>query len=477
VPLAFGAADDYGKLHPCDRFFLSSLHDVGFTLNRMTVGWDPARPTTITDERALGPAIRCEQAAGIRVLLSIVPSRPTAIGGDVAAQAAFASFAAHVATTYPSVTDFIIGNEPNEPRFWQPQFVGGQPVAGRDYESTLAQAYDAIKSVRRTANVIGFAVSSRGNDNPLAASNVSRSTLWFIHDVAEAYRASGRVRPIMDEFDFHPYPNQNADPYSKPVDWPHAGAANLDRVKQALWDGFHDTAQPTVAEQPDGRTTQGVRFARGGLPILIGEVGTQTDTSGHEGAYSGVENVPPVSQAAQAAYYVELIQLVACDPSVEALMFYPLIDDRDLAKLQSGALFADSTPKASYGAVRNEIANGRGDCQGSLATWQHTEHVIGAAADFSGAIDRTTRQKAWNFSVAAEEAATYSAAIVAQRPIKLVAASQGEIKAGYRPLVQFPLGALKPGTYRYTVRLQSVVNPARTTSFVSVPFRVTVSNP
>ena len=155
------------------------------------------------------------------------------------------------------MTNFIVGNEPNVNRFWQPQYVNGKDAAGADYEHTLAKAYDALKAVRPDARVWGPAISSRGNDNANAASNPSHSPVWFIKDMGDAYRASGRTTPIFDVFDIHPYPPiQDTDPFSKPFQWPQAGAANLDRIKQALWDAFHGTGQPTPTEQPGGRTTR-----------------------------------------------------------------------------------------------------------------------------------------------------------------------------------------------------------------------------
>ena len=42
----------------------------------------------------------------------------------------------------------IIGNEPNQPRFWQPQFnLDGSPASPAAYESLLARSYDALKGV------------------------------------------------------------------------------------------------------------------------------------------------------------------------------------------------------------------------------------------------------------------------------------------------------------------------------------------
>ena len=59
---------------------------------------------------------------------------------------AFAAFTAHLARTFPSVKEFIVGNEPNQTRFWQPQFGagGGACVA---FTRVLAASYDALKGV------------------------------------------------------------------------------------------------------------------------------------------------------------------------------------------------------------------------------------------------------------------------------------------------------------------------------------------
>ncbi len=182
--------------------------------------------------------------------------------------------------------DIIVGNEPNVNRFWQPQYSGGKDAAATDYEHTLAQAYDALKTVRPDATVWGPAISSRGNDNANAASNPSHSPVWFIKYLGDAYRASGRTKPIFDEFDMHPYPPvQDTDPFSKPFLWPQAGAANLDRIKQALWDAFAGTAQPVPAEQSGGQTGR-LTPAAGSLPINLDEAGEQTVVTGHEAAYT-----------------------------------------------------------------------------------------------------------------------------------------------------------------------------------------------
>jgi len=41
--------------------------------------------------------------------------------------------------------------------------------------------------------------------------------------LGDAYRASGRATPLMDELAFHVYPAANADPPTKVRDWPNIG--------------------------------------------------------------------------------------------------------------------------------------------------------------------------------------------------------------------------------------------------------------
>ena len=72
----------------------------------------------------------------------------------------------------------------------------------------------------------------------------------------------------MDAFSFHPYPNEATDPLERGYQWPNAGFANLDRMKQALWDAFNGTAQPTTVD---------------GLKLHLDEVGWQVDTAGRLG--------------------------------------------------------------------------------------------------------------------------------------------------------------------------------------------------
>ncbi len=191
------------------------------------------------------------------------------------------------------------------------------------------------------------------------------------------YKRLARSQPLFDEFDMHPYPKvQDTAPYSAKFEWPNAGAADMDRIKQTVWDAFHGTGQPVFTEQPDGKTA--LFAAPQSLPANFSEVGSQTVVAGHEPAYDGTpENISAISEAQQAQYHTELMEIAACDPAVKALLFFPLIDERFISSgFQSGNLFADLAKKQSYGAVKVKIASSGGNCSTAPAAWKHTEQVI-----------------------------------------------------------------------------------------------------
>jgi hypothetical protein len=488
-PLRYGVADDWPKFHPCGDVWWNAAADIGYRELRMTVQWDADAPTVIPMQPNLETAIDCAKLNGIEPILSIYPAKPTAIGSSDTAQIAFADFVGLVGQAFPGVRDFIIGNEPNLNRFWQPQFVDGRDAAAADYEHTLARSYDALKLVRPDASVWGPAISSRGNDQPFALSNPSHSPVWFIKDLGDAYRESGRTTRIFDEFDMHPYPPvQDSDSFAKPFLWPQAGAANLDRIKQALWDAFHGTAQSTVAEGVYGRTV-GDTYA-GTLPIDLDEAGEQTIVPGADAAaYDGTsENVVAISEAQQAANHVELAEIAACDPTVSSLLYFPLIDDSSSAAgFQSGNLFADFAAKQSYAAMKAKIAAAHGFCQGGAgisAGWSHSSHVVGSIGSFarpgSAPAAQTGRGPAsagsWSFSFTASEDATYTAALTRVTATggsaRRVLSTKGRLRAYAKPVVKFdPKALLRPGFYEFSVTLAAATNPARTTTLHSRPYR------
>ena len=359
-PINYGVADDTGKYaDDGGSWFDRQLLGAGLTEERWTLAWNPANPAAIEELPFLERAAPVAQADGIRVVLALYgrPARATDPSG-------FCSWAALVATTVQpwGIHDFIVWNEPNTALYWAPQDASA-PVR---YEALLARCYDAIHAADPLANVVGFGLSPRSNGPTQTA------PIPFIAAVGAAYRGSGRKAPIMDQMSIHPYPNP-----SSPTDGPRVGYAgtasygvpNLDRVKQAIYDAFGGTGQPTTLT---------------GLTFRIDELGWQTDTTRYP-QYFDRENVKVVTEQTQAIYIAQTIQrYFACDPTVTDVEWFLLVDESSRdgkdksgrpigGGWQSGLMTAGgegvSTPKPGYVLDAPLFAEGRAACSGLQLTW------------------------------------------------------------------------------------------------------------
>src|SRR5438093_7402400 len=190
--------------------FFALMNDVGLRELRMDMKWDPAAPTTIENQGQFESVLPVATLRGVRVVFSVQLANANAITGSPDAPAQYNAYLQLLARTFPTVKDVIVANEPNKSRFWKPTFdASGRPAAPGAYEGLLARGYDALKEVDPTINVIGVGLSPRGSDNPRAAGNLGISPVKFLQGMGVAYRASGRTKPGMDEFAFHPYPHRD----------------------------------------------------------------------------------------------------------------------------------------------------------------------------------------------------------------------------------------------------------------------------
>jgi hypothetical protein len=485
-PTRFGVSDDYGKYaDDSGAWFFEQMSGLGLSANKMTVNWDPSRPDVIAEQAFLDRAIPEAAKRGIDVSLGVHIGKARAITGSPDGAQKFAEFLVLLAQRYPEVSEIVVGNEPNLSRFWQPQFSSrGRGVSGVFYEAMLARSYDALKAVNPNITVVGLGLSPRGNGNPKAVSNISTQPVKFIHDVGRAYRASARDFPIMDVFGFHPYPSKDTDAISTGYPWPNAGIANLDRIKQAVWDAFHDTAQPTFDERLDAYGILGEKPAQRPLTFKLDEVGWQVAIPrASRGAYFGSESVKPTSESNQARIYRELVYRAACDPSVRELLFFGLVDERNLDRWQAGMIRVDHTLRPSYFAVKEAIADSAGRCMGQPVIWRHTEKVIGAGAGF--------RESTFTLNARATEDASYTAGLfrvsgaalsssarddidraLAGRLGAAASSTRGALKAYWRTRVKIPWRTLPAGWYVQAIRLRAAMNPERTTLLVGRPFRI-----
>jgi hypothetical protein len=468
----FGVTDDHGK-YAADggAAFFPLLSSAGMSENAITVVWEPDAPTAISERVFLDRVVPQATARGIRLIFVVQPRQASSITRSLQRGVQFAGFLQQLAMTYPQVRDFVVGNEPNQPRFWQPQFnPDGSPASPAGYEALLASSYDALKAVDPNIRVLGVGLSNRGNDDPNAPSNSSISPVRFLAALGAAYRASGRARPIMDALALHPYPRESTDSLDKGLQWPNASVANLNRIKQALWDAFHGTAQPTVEN---------------GLPLRVTEVGWQTSVPAASlSYYTGQENVATADEPLQASIYDKIVRQLECDPQVDDVLFFHLIDEVSLEGFQSGMLRADGTARPAYAAVQQALAETGGRCQGAAISWRHTTGVVGGDVAFK------RLKRSWQVSATAEEDVSYVAATVrvsrngrisrARLARALVDGDapqvldqqDGSIKAYWSEGLRFSKKGLRKGTYVVAIALTAQLAPERTSLFVTPRFSV-----
>ena len=352
--LTLGAAEDVVRSPSADtaQANMNLLRLVGFKAVRITTNWLPGRTEPTEEEQTVLNNVAVAGArAGVDVYISIYHpgSRTTPLTPE--ARAEFTAYAAAVARRNPYFRKVIVGNEPNLNRFWLPQFAeDGSGASAPAYLQLLAETYDALKAVSPDVVVYGGALAPRGIDRPGTGRDTISPTR-FIRELGAAYRASGRLQPVMDAFAIHPY----ADNSSQPPDVPHPvsttiGVADYGKLVALLGEAFDGTAQL-------GST----------LPILYDEFGVEAVVPPEKASlYTGTEpaTTRPVDEATQAAYYRRALELTFCQPNVTGILFFHTHDEPGLPAWQSGVYYVDGTPKTSLPAVRAALAATRG---GSVA--------------------------------------------------------------------------------------------------------------
>ena len=400
--LSVGVNDDASKDAGVSSWFYSTMQSVGLKINTLTVLWDERSPTEIAGAGAIEQAIANAKSSGVTIELDLYPMHSMAFtGGNRCAPSSdpeacgdtgkiqqFASWAASVATRFPSVNQFVVMNECNQPRFVNPQWdKSGNNQSAEICGRALAASYDAIKAVGSSKFVWGVGLSPRGNDSPGAANNSSTKPVTFLGALGSWFKSfaqkTGRTNGLMDGFDFHPYPVPQTQPFAQGYsDVKQASVTNLSRIYQAFYDGFNGTPQRTIGQQ-----------AGGGTPVSLNETGIQTSSSGKSG-YSGTEvsangaggvSGQFGSQAYQASWYKQMLNLLSCDPNVQFVNIFHLIDESALEGWQSGMYFADESAKQSAQTVRDWIVQSGGNCMGTVHPW--------TPASVSASITGTTKAK------------------------------------------------------------------------------------
>ncbi len=332
-----------------------------------------------------------------------------------------------------------------------PQFGrGGVDLAAGAYERLLARTYDALKSVSPDVNVIGGALSPRGQDR-MASPRQTHSPTTFIRDLGAAYRRSGRTRPLMDMFALHPY----LIPSRLPPDFEHPrtttiSIADYPKLVRLLAQAFKGTAQRGA-----------------GLPIVYDEFGYQSAIPPakrplytHLGAPAAAD---AITEARQAAYYRQAFALAACQPTVAGILIFHVADERDARAWQSGVYYSDGTPKSSLAAVRaaagaaqaGTLATCPGNARPALDDVVFREPAAGSAGQFA-------------LEIACTLPCAYRAELLDAQTGASVGTASGDAVGA--ETVRLPVPPLPAGSYQYALRVFGAGRPGTAVTRYSRPF-------
>jgi hypothetical protein len=440
--MVIGAAEDVVKQDTvvAAKAKLDLLRLAGFDAVRVTSIWAPGlRAPIAVDQRRLAAVSGAAQLTGMKVYVAIFNAGSATTPLTDKQQADFAAYAAAVARKNQGITNFVVGNEPNINRFWLPQFnPDGTDAAAPAYESLLAKTYDALKLVSPSIQVIGGSVSPRGGDRP-AGGRPTHSPTTFITDLIAAYKASGRLQPIMDAFNMHPYEDNS----SLPPSFAHPRTTTIaiaDYGKlEGLLAGFDGTNQPGSA-----------------LPIVYGEFGVEsTPPASKADLYTGTEpaTTKPVDEATQGSYYHDALALAFCQPNVRAFFVFHAFDEPALDRFQSGLYYPDFSPKSDLPVFQAAARDARGGvlakCPGLKLT--PTGTVVYPSGKALGKVPL-------KLTITCDIDCNVWARLAKMPKNSTTLSVRTALKAGVPTKVVFPARKVAPGPYRFTVRLTAPLN-------------------
>ena len=431
---------------------LDLLSLAGLKAVRITSVWAPGqRAPSAGEQNAIDVVADAASLTGTRVIVSVFHRDAATTPLTDGDRDDFASYAAAIARDNPTVRDFVIGNEPNLNRFWMPQFgPAGENYAASGYLALLVRCYDELKRVSQSIQVIGAAVSPRGNDRPDGI-RPTHSPTSFITDLGIYYRASGRTLPIMDSFGIHPYQDTSSTPpsFAHPLNTTIA-IADYDKLVKLLGQAFDGTAQR-------GST----------LPIFYGEFGVETIIPATKAAlYTGVEpaSVRPVDNATQSAFYREALGLAFCQPNVKTFLFFHAVDESNLDRWQSGMYYADGTPKPSMTAVADAARDARGGVITRCAALR-----LSPTAKVSYPRGRALAKIPLKVKLTCDIDCNYRVRLERHPRGSTTLSARGKALAGVATTVSLPPRRLAANTYRFTVTLTAPVNTGPPRRLVSAP--------
>jgi hypothetical protein len=433
---------------------LDLLKLAGFEAVRVTKIWAPGQRTlTDVQQMHLDAVMQAAKLVGMKIYVAVQNAGNRTTPDTTAEQSDFAAFAAAIARRYPSLTEFVVGNEPNNNRFWLPQFaLDGSDVAAASYLSLLARTYDALKAVSPDIDVIGGALAPRGIDRPGTGKDTHSPTA-FLTDLIAAYKATGRPAPIMDALDIHAYEDNS----SLPPSFQHPKTATMaiaDYGKLAsLLAGFDGTPQPGSS-----------------LPIVYGEFGVESQIpAGKASLYTGKEppTTKPVAESTQGTYYHDALALAFCQPNAKAFFVFHAFDEPNLPGWQSGVYYRDETPKPSLSVVRGAIRDVTGGvitrCPGLQLT---PKALVGFPTG------KKLAARPLTIVVRCDIDCDAVVKLSRQPANSTTLSARAHLQAGQLARIQLPTRKIAGATYRFSARLTAPINTGPPKVVVGRPVQI-----
>jgi hypothetical protein len=332
--LLVGVDDDTAKWLARPDSVLRLDRELGVEAVRL---WIPWRGAVAPRGLAATYLRRAEGLAngGQRVVLAVFGFRDDA-PLTAAQRDRYCTFVGRALALAPSVRDVVVWNEANSRTYWPT--TAGAPA----YAALLARCWDVVHALDRPVNVIDSTASRHGPEA-------------FLRRLGDAYRVSGRRRPLVDVFGHNPYPNGSTEPPETRHRVGMLGEGDYERLVSVLRAAFRGTAQPI----PGGEDGASIWYLEDGFQTVV--------PPAKLARYTGRETSRSLlSPAAQALRLRAALVLAACQPAVGAFFNFELTDEVRLAGWQSGLLWRGGKRKPAFEAFRQSIADiraGRVDCE------------------------------------------------------------------------------------------------------------------
>jgi hypothetical protein len=211
---------------------------------------------------------------------------------------------------YPFVRFYGIWNESNLGLFLSPQFNSkGQIVSPAAYAKLAAAGYAGIKAGSSKALVAIGETSSNGRDKKKPGVSDAVAPGTFAQLVAKANK-----NLKFNAWAQHPYPVPVNQPPTQKVKWPNVALTSL----------------------PQFETSLDTWFGRKNIPVWITEYGNETKPGEPKG----------VTEAQQASYVTQAIDIAKRDPRVPMFVWF-VLQDSSGSPWQSGIYRTNGSPKPS----------------------------------------------------------------------------------------------------------------------------------